>query len=307
MVVPCLPETHSAFRVQSSGRHAGHSTTCTGLISYHRKCFRNGSQHRWASPQQQHPISRCKCGHRSATRARRSVTRAIAADTDSVSLASQDTGHKPKVTIVAVVPADQTHSLGAPWHEVIAHVADRLAWEDPDFRVQVFTAAALKDKQTQLQYTEATQRAQILLLLDLDKPGNLDALLDSMHAVPTAIALDSDPQLEQATKLNNVVLTKPWEKAAAATLPWSSSAKSAKVLQSVRDVYKRKTSDDLLFMLLVLIDAYITEVSKPCHFTMHICSRNTPVKPMLLFKDAAHSCASTSALTTFCDCLAHCH
>lgn len=183
----------------------------------------------------------------------------VATDTEPTPRVSEATSHKPKVAIVAVVPADQQPSLGAPWLEVISHVADRLAWEDPDFQVQVFTDEALHNMQTQSQCTAAAQKAQILLLFDISSASILDVLLDSMSAVPTAIALDSHPRLEAATKLNNVTLTKPWEKAAA-TLPWSSSAKSSKVLQSVRDVYKRKTSDDLLFMLLVLIDAYITEV-----------------------------------------------
>ena len=283
--MPCCLHTHVKLGVLSAGRYAEHSTFSTGLISYHRNCFRNGSQRNRGPAQRQYLFSSSRCRQKIATCALRSAVCATAIDTDPVSLASDDTGHKPKVTIVAVVPADQTHSLGAPWHEVIAHVADRLAWEDPDFRVQVFTAATLKDSQTQLQFSEATQKAQILLLFDVVKPVNLDVLLDSMHAVPTAIALDSDPQLEAATKLNKVVLTKPWEKAAAATLPWSSSAKSAKVLQSVRDVYKRKTSDDLLFMLLVLIDAYITEVSKPWHFVTLICA-----KSLLFLKDAGQLC-----------------
>ena len=181
------------------------------------------------------------------------------------------------MTIVAVVTADQQHSLGAPWHEVISHVADRLAWEDPDFKVQIFTNEMLQNRQAHPQYEEATQNAQIILLFDISSPVNLEVLLDSMHTVPTAIALDSHPQLEAATKLNGVSLTNPWEKAAAATLPWSSSAKNTKVLQSVQDVYKRKTSDDLLFMLLVLIDAYITEVGRPnCQVSSLTCWCGSP-------------------------------
>lgn len=205
---------------------------------------------------------------RSAQRNTRSVhfdckaanTTEITVDTKPIPRVSKATSQEPKVTIVAVVPAHQQHSLGVPWLEVISHVADRLAWEDPDFTVVTFTDEALQNRQARSQNTAAAQKAQILLLFDITSAPDLEVLLDSMSTVPTAIALDSHPQLEAATKLNGVTLTKPWDRAAA-TLPWSSSAKSSKVLQSVRDVYKRKTSDDLLFMLLVLIDAYITEVS----------------------------------------------
>ncbi|KAL3156924.1 Vitamin D3 receptor [Trebouxia sp. C0009 RCD-2024] len=236
----------------------------------------------------------------------------VATDTEPTPRVSEATSHKPKVAIVAVVPADQQPSLGAPWLEVISHVADRLAWEDPDFQVQVFTDEALHNMQTQSQCTAAAQKAQILLLFDISSASILDVLLDSMSAVPTAIALDSHPRLEAATKLNNVTLTKPWEKAAA-TLPWSSSAKSSKVLQSVRDVYKRKTSDDLLFMLLVLIDAYITEVPlvksmqaqdlstvwkmcTKCGKQILACVRDPECKAAL---DCLTSCASNDQVCSF--------
>lgn len=166
----------------------------------------------------------------------------------------------PKVNIVAVIPSHQQHSLGAPWHEVMSHVADRLAWEDPGFQLQVFTEDSLATAAPPSAYSRAIHKAQIMLVFDISTSAKLELLLDGMRRVPTAIALGSHPQLEALTSLKTTTLTSPWEKAAAATLPWSNSAKAAKVLQSVRDVYKRQTSDDLLFMLLVLIDAYITEV-----------------------------------------------
>lgn len=252
---------YSSIHCECSSGH----TLSNGVISHHRTAFKHNLRHkndRQRRKIQQH-LSRspqhCRFVQCSSESFR---TNATAIDTEPTSWVSDDTNRYPKVTIVAVVPADQQHPLGAPWHEVISHVADRLAWEDPDFKVQIFTDTALQNRQAQSQYKEASQKAQINLLFDIGLPANLEVLLDSMHTVPTAIALDSHPQLEAATKLNGVSLTKPWDKAAAATLPWSSSAKSAKVLQSVRDVYKRKTSDDLLFMLLVLIDAYITEVGQ---------------------------------------------
>ena len=256
----CAVSSHHGFRLTLlSGAAAGHRSPYS-LISHHHSFFRRVTTHCCVHLRPIHSTSQCLA--RALSGDIRSVTTyATAIDTQPTSLVPSNNAQNSKVTIVAVVPAEKQHSLGVSWHEVIMHVADRLAWEDPDFKVRVFTEAALMDRQTQAQYTAATRDSQILLLLNISKSDSLKVLLESMQTVPTAIALESHPQLEAATKLNQVNLTTPWQKAAAATLPWSSSAKSAKVLQSVREVYERKTSDDLLFMLLVLIDAYITEVS----------------------------------------------
>jgi len=197
------------------------------------------------------------CRALSATR----KTRVVA--TETASMVVTDSNRTPKVSITAVISAHKHHPLGASWHEVMSHVADRLTWEDPDFQVHIFTDEDLLPTGSHSKFSHAVQSSQIMLILDIQKPAKLDMLLSSMRTVPTAIALGSHPQLEAATSLNNITVTSPWEKAAAA-LPWSSSAKGSKVLQSVRQVYKRQTSDDLLFMLLVLIDAYITEVSPKC-------------------------------------------
>jgi len=212
------------------------------------------------------PVSIQKAGDRKqkACRALSASMKTRAVATETASLVATDSNRTPKVSITAVIPAHKYHPLGASWHEVMAHVADRLTWEDPYFQVQIFTEKALVADGSHSKFSDAVQSAQIMLILDIQQPAKLNLLLGSMRTVPTAIALGSHPQLEAATSLNNITLTTPWEKAAAA-LPWSSSAKGSKVLQSVRQVYKRQTSDDLLFMLLVLIDAYITEVSKGIH------------------------------------------
>lgn len=222
------------------------------------------------------PFKACR-GH-----LRPSGTTAVATESRDAALVASGSPAKAKVSIVAIVPANQ-HPLGVPWREVMSHVADRLTWEDSDIKVQTVVDETLTADEPQSDFHKAVRAAQIMLVLDIKAPPSLQLLLDGMHTVPTAIALGSHPQLEAATSLNNIALTKPWEKVAAATLPWSDSAKGTKVLQSVRDVYKRQTSDDLLFMLLVLIDAYITEVQSHLHFVF-ACKQNKPMHSQCMLR-----------------------
>ena len=52
-----------------------------------------------------------------------------------------------------------------------------------------------------------------------------------------------------------------WSEASATAAPWGRPAKGRQVLQSVREFYSRQSSDDLLFLFLVLIDAYTVQAS----------------------------------------------
>lgn len=209
---------------------------------------------------QKHPALGQSCYSR--TSVRRILTCQASATETPTKLIPSPNGHptnSPRALTLVVVPADKQHRLGASWHEVISHVAERLTWESPSFKVAIFTDKELLDSERLADFQQIQHQADIMLVLDVQSRSSLDTLTKGMRLVPTSLALNSLPELEAATRLNNVTLETTWQKTAAA-IPWSNSAKGTKILTSIRDVYQRNTSDDLLFMLLVLIDAYITKV-----------------------------------------------
>lgn len=53
---------------------------------------------------------------------------------------------------------------------------------------------------------------------------------------------------------------RPWQQLQA-SLSWTAAAKAKELLASVHELYIRHSSDDLVSMFLVLIDAYVTKVS----------------------------------------------
>lgn len=53
-----------------------------------------------------------------------------------------------------------------------------------------------------------------------------------------------------------------WQQLQAA-LPWTGAARAKELLASVQELWGRHSSDDLVSMLLVLIDAYVTKVKSP--------------------------------------------
>lgn len=216
-----------------------------------RRSFHTLRHHR--SKLQARPFRRAfKKGHKCQAVASDTVTKA--AETSR-----KDDTTAPGALTIVVVPHAKQHRLGAPWQEVMSHVAERLTWESPNFKVKMFTDRELSQPDRITAFEHTAQQADIMLVMDIQRRAALETLTKAMQAVPTSIALNSLPELEAATKLNNITVGTPWQKASAA-IPWSGSAKGTKILQSIREVYQRNTSDDLLFMLLVLIDAYITKV-----------------------------------------------
>lgn len=51
---------------------------------------------------------------------------------------------------------------------------------------------------------------------------------------------------------------RPWQRLQAA-VPWTAAAKAASLRESVVTLWQRHSSDDLLYLFLVLIDAFVTK------------------------------------------------
>ena len=52
---------------------------------------------------------------------------------------------------------------------------------------------------------------------------------------------------------------RPWQQLQAA-LPWTGAAQAKQLQSSIQELWERHSSDDLVSMFLVLIDAYVTKV-----------------------------------------------
>ena len=54
---------------------------------------------------------------------------------------------------------------------------------------------------------------------------------------------------------------RPWQQLQAA-LPWTAAAQAKQLQASIKELWDRHSSDDLVSMFLVLIDAYVTRVGR---------------------------------------------
>lgn len=238
------------------------ATSCSQHLQRQHASLRDMLRRQCRPSRLKHAFSQCPANRNKSIPRESYTCQAIATEAPAKPAQTPDkhNHNAPSALTLVVVPHGKQHRLGVSWQEVVSHVADRLAWESPNFKVSIFTDQELSNPDHLSTFQQTITKADIMLVLDVQTSSTLDMLANGMQAVPTSIALNSLPELEAATKLDNVIIETPWQKASAAAIPWSNSAKGTKILQSIKDVYQRNTSDDLLFMLLVLIDAYITKV-----------------------------------------------
>lgn len=110
-------------------------------------------------------------------------------------------GSGGSVRLAVVAPLQQRSPFGVSWREVLEHTAQRLAWQDPAFRLVLHDASELADA-SQAAALQADLRAcQAAVAVDVADAGAAAALASLLAAVPTAVAVGSAPQLAAATRL----------------------------------------------------------------------------------------------------------
>ncbi|KAF8063768.1 hypothetical protein HT031_003625 [Scenedesmus sp. PABB004] len=179
------------------------------------------------------------------------------------------------IRMYAVVDASAASPYrGAPWGEVAAHMARRLAWSDARFALTVVDAAALAADPAARDALAAglaeptgggagaARRLPLFVAVGVTDPGVAEFLASATAALPTALFWESAPALNDATRVDGFApaTAGPLARALAARVGFSAEARAAGVLGTLRTLWDRHTSDDLLFTWLVLINQYFTPV-----------------------------------------------
>ncbi|KAL4427643.1 hypothetical protein ABPG75_001732 [Micractinium tetrahymenae] len=173
------------------------------------------------------------------------------------------------VQIAVVAPLQQASPFGVSWGEVLQHIGQRLAWTEPTFRLTVFDSGRLagSDAGTLAAVQAALANSQAAVAVGVQDPAAAAALAPLLPAAPTAVALGSAAPLAGATRLGGRVPaghdgsgSNPLAAVLAKVFPDKQAKLDAQVLHIVEDLYRRTTSDDFLFIFLVLANSYIKEV-----------------------------------------------
>lgn len=102
--------------------------------------------------------------------------------------------------------------------------------------------------------------ARVFTAIGVTDPEISSFLLEATQQLPTALFFNCAPELTAAHRADGYAPESagPLAKLAAGAFGWSREARAARVLGTLRDLWGRHTSDDLLYTWLVVINEYVT-------------------------------------------------
>jgi VDE lipocalin domain len=165
------------------------------------------------------------------------------------------------VRIAVVAPLQDKSPLGPDWGTVLPHIAERLTWSDPGLQLRVINANNLaKEQQNVFAAVDA------VVALGIKNEVIAENILASTKNINTFTALGSLDSLtnnarmagvpvspEDSSKLSGV--SGIFSSVQAFFLPSARTAqRQSQAFATMRELYSRHTSDDLLFSFLVLVN-----------------------------------------------------
>lgn len=173
--------------------------------------------------------------------------------------------------VLLVVPHAAASPLkqSVPWGEVAEHLSRRLSWTDPSMQMRVFDEGVLGEQgpageAARQDFMQAAgEGCQLLVGLSLHSPALAAALQQHRAALPPLrVFLDSGAELAALTELAGFKPGQPlnWFESLTSLSSSTPAARGGRVMTVLHQLMTRHTSDDMLFVFLVLINEYITDV-----------------------------------------------
>eukprot|EP00955_Chlamydomonas_euryale_P055802 356224-Chlamydomonas_euryale.AAC.2 len=179
------------------------------------------------------------------------------------------------VRVATVVPRGLASPYKTTWGELAAHTATRLGYVDSSFQMRVFHEEELEVAGSGARdalLAALRDGCQLLVGLALARPAAAAWLADPSGAAsalpPSSVFLESSAELGALTRLQG-----GWTPASGsprgpvasllAKLPFTpqaADARAAALYGTLRELLLRRNSDDFLFVFLVLVNEYVTNV-----------------------------------------------
>eukprot|EP00879_Flechtneria_rotunda_P019225 GHRR01020186.1.p1 GENE.GHRR01020186.1~~GHRR01020186.1.p1 ORF type:complete len:765 (+),score=228.66 GHRR01020186.1:201-2495(+) len=259
------------------------------------------------------------------------VPAAAAASVPAVGIADQnkqtaDEALPPDAIAMYAVVGDTAVSpyKGANWGAVVRHMARRLRWTDNRFNLRVYTQEQLaSDKSAKQQLAAALLGSSnsgsrgsgqgskpyspIFVGIAVTDPTIVAFLNQATAQLPTAMFWDSAPELDSSSRVDGFApaTAGPLAQLLAKNVGFTNEARAARVLDILNTLWGRRSSDDLLYTWLVVLNEYVTPVPSVANTT-----KGTDLPSFLcMVKNCGQQivgCITDSTCKKGLDCLNHC-
>ncbi|CAI5949202.1 unnamed protein product, partial [Closterium sp. NIES-65] len=140
--------------------------------------------------------------------------------------------------------------------------ARRVNWVEPSVQLLVFSSSSLSPSSSSHSlFLSAAQQADLLLAVAVNSAESAAQLVPIFSAAPARMAFDCHVSLSELTSLgglNPEKLNLP-QKLAAKWGWWKEGAKAVQTYTLVESCWERCSADDIWFVILALVDAYIVD------------------------------------------------
>ncbi|ERN03861.1 violaxanthin de-epoxidase, chloroplastic [Amborella trichopoda] len=181
-------------------------------------------------------------------------------------LAVSATQQNHSVTVVSIVGDGSFSPIkSTPWEQVMLHTADRLKWVDEGYEMLVFTDKLLtcKDQESNnSDINKALLQANILVIVGIQNQASIDWLLKNTKTIPNVVCFDSFPLLTNklgGLQVPSTVAGNLAEKIAGKFLNGRSN-EAIDTAKTISKAWNRYNSDDIRFVILVIINGYVRPV-----------------------------------------------
>ncbi|KAK9905608.1 hypothetical protein WJX75_002931 [Coccomyxa subellipsoidea] len=142
-------------------------------------------------------------------------------------------------------------------------MARRLTFVDQGYQLEVYTDSKLLDPETQAVFRERAATADIVYVEGVHSAEALGILAQATEKAPTFVAFDCAPALHALGRLGGLASVNPgpWQQLQA-RLSWTAAARAQELTRSIQTLWDRHSSDDLVSLLLVLVDAFVVKVPR---------------------------------------------
>lgn len=172
-----------------------------------------------------------------------------------------------EIKILIIASEYKISPFGPKWAQVINHIGQRITWTNENIKPIIINENNVKIKGIEM------DDLKINLILTFGIEKNKENILNFIKQLKSKIILNFDSREEAINKTTSINGYRPnnvHKNIIEKTINQIFQKKNKEIYNKLINIYKRKTSDDLLFLILLAIDTYIMKIPQVPNYNTNL-------------------------------------